>query len=106
MMGNKVKGILLFLIFAPLILGAKTTVAYNSGNSLAKEAMQSVNTEINPNSIKIYGTMNLVCPGERWEIFECNIIFKDTISEIYVQNFREQSINNEYFLITLNKPVT
>ena len=106
MMGNKVKGILLFLIFAPLILGAKTTVACNSGNSLTKEAMQSVNTEINPDSIKIYGTMNLVCPGERWGIFECNIIFKDTISEIYVQGFGEQSSNKENFLITLNKAVT
>lgn len=105
-MGNKVKGILLFLIFAPLILGAKTTVAYNSGNSLAKEAMQSVNTEINPDSINIYGNLNFICPGDRWDIFECQILFMDSIAEIYVQNFREQSINNEYFLITLNKPVT
>lgn len=106
MMGNKVKGILLFLIFAPLILGAKTTVASNSGNSLTKEAMQSVNTEINPDSIDIYGNLNFICPGDLWDIFECQILFMDSITEIYVKDFREQSINNEYFLITLNKPVT
>lgn len=105
-MGNKVKGILLFLIFAPLILGAKTTVTCNSGNSLTKEAMQSVNTEIKPDSIDIYGNLNFICPGDRWDIFECQILFMDSIAEIYVQDFREQSINNEYFLITLNKPVT
>ncbi len=105
-MGNKVKGILLFLIFAPLILGAKTTVARNSRNSLTKEAMQSVNTEINPDSINIYGNLNFICPGDLWDIFECQIIFMDSIAEVYVQDFRKQSINNEYFLITLNKPAT
>lgn len=105
-MGNKVTGIFLFLIFASLNLGAKTINTCNSGNHLTTFAEQSVKAEINPDSIYIYGKMNFICPGDAWKIFGCQIIFKDTITEICVRDLREHHIQNEYFLITLNKPVT
>ena len=105
-MKNKETKVFLFLILAPLILGAKTITTRNSGNHLTKETEKSVISEINPDSMDIYGDLKFICPGDAWEIAECQIIFKDTVAEIYVQGLREQPLRKEYFLITLNKPVT
>ena len=104
-MGNKVKGILLFLIFAPLILGAKTTVACNSGNSLTKEAMQSVNTEINPDSIDLNCHIEVEYSFEgrppSW-ILNVQLILTDSVS-LYKARTKEHRYNDEYIITTLNK---
>lgn len=105
-MGNKVTGIFLFLIFASLNLGAKTINTCNSGNHITTFAEQSVKDDIAPDSIEIYGNLNYICPGDAWKIADCQILFKDTIAEIYVRSLSEQHLKNEYHLITLNKPVT
>ena len=104
-MGNKVKGILLFLIFAPLILGAKTTVAYNSGNSLTKEAMQSVNTEINPDSIDLDCRIDVSYNFEGRSpssILNGQLILTDSVS-LYKARTKEHRYNDEYIITTLNK---
>ena len=105
-MGNKVKGILLFLIFAPLILGAKTTVAYNSGNSLTKEAMQSVNTEINPDSIDLDCRIDVSYNFEGRSpssILNGQLILTDSVS-LYKARTKENRYIDEYIITTLNKP--
>lgn len=105
-MGNNVKGIFIFLIFVSLNLGAKAITTFNTINNLTKFLSDSVKTDIDPDSIEIYGTLNYICPGDAWEIADCQIIFKGTTAEIYVQSFGGQTSKNEYILITLNKPVT
>lgn len=105
-MGNKVKGILLFLIFAPLILGAKTIVACNSGNSLTKEAMQSVNTEINPDSIDLNCRIDVSYNFEGRSpssILNGQLILTDSVS-LYKARTKENHYIDEYIITTLNKP--